>query len=88
MNIHPDSVEQLLIAASSLKDNEGRHLGSTMSYRVLSNEFLKDYVYPVEAWIQHILNGKDVAALSLYDENHILKEELKVARTEIERLRR
>ena len=88
INIHPDSIEQLLIAASGLKDTEGKRLGSTMSYKVLSNEFLNKYVYPIEAWVQQILDGKNAEVLSLYDENHILKEELKALQTEVERLRR
>lgn len=59
MNLHPDSVEQLLIAASNLKDEEGRHYGSTMMYKVLSNEFLEKYVHPTEAWITKILYEKN-----------------------------
>jgi len=59
MNLHPDSIEQLLIAASNMKDEDGRLHGSTMMYKVLSNEFLNEYVKPTEEWINKILNGKD-----------------------------
>jgi len=59
MNLHPDSIEKLLIAANDLKDVDGRHLGSTMMYKVLSNEFLRKYVQPTEEWINKILYTKD-----------------------------
>jgi len=59
MNIHPDSIEQLLIAASNLKDEEGRFYGSTMMYKVLSNEFINEYVKPTEEWINKMLYSKD-----------------------------
>jgi len=59
MNLHPDSIEKLLIAANDLKDVDGRHLGSTMMYKVLSNEFLREYVQPTEEWINKMLYTKE-----------------------------
>ncbi len=57
MKFHHDSIEQLLIAANNMKDEQGKWVGSIAMYHILSKEFLKEYVYPIENQIQEILNN-------------------------------
>ena len=56
MKFHPDSIEQLLIAANNMKDEQGNWAGSMAMYRILSTQFLHEYVFPIEDKLQEILN--------------------------------
>jgi hypothetical protein len=59
MNLHPDSIESLLIAASTLKDEDGNKVSSLIMYEIFSQDFLDQYVRPIDFLVNKILKDLD-----------------------------
>lgn len=59
MNLHPDSIESLLIAASTLKDEDGNKISSLIMYEIFSQDFLNQYVRPIDFLVNKILKDLD-----------------------------
>lgn len=59
MNLHPDSIESLLIAASTLKDEDGNKISSLIMYEIFSQDFLDQYVRPIDFLVNKILKDLD-----------------------------
>jgi phosphoribosylpyrophosphate synthetase len=59
MNLHPDSIESLLIAASTLKDEDGNKVSSLIMYEIFSQDFLNQYVRPIDFLVNKILKDLD-----------------------------